>query len=170
MSRQQTIKAIPTEYKGFLFRSRLEARWAVWFDEMNLEYEYETEGWEVAAGVWYLPDFRLETMWVEIKHKFDDDASAVDKMGLLVAGVRVPGVIVYGDPLDHYAVLFEPHFIVPGYRRTLADFTRLAGAGDAGVIARRADFKRGRDENSVIGQQGRRGQDRSRRHTSMASF
>lgn len=28
-----TIKAIDTIYKGYKFRSRLEARWAVFFDE-----------------------------------------------------------------------------------------------------------------------------------------
>lgn len=35
------IKAIQTEYKGYLFRSRLEAR-AVFFD-FCIEYEYEPE-------------------------------------------------------------------------------------------------------------------------------
>jgi len=38
------IKAIQTEYKGYLFRSRLEARWAVFFDACGIEYEYEPEG------------------------------------------------------------------------------------------------------------------------------
>lgn len=136
------IKAIPTRYKGFEFRSRLEARWAVFFDKMGIDYTYETEGYEVATGVWYLPDFRLADMWVEVKHKFDEGESAIEKMGLLVAGVRVPGVIVYGDPLDHCAVLFQPHFLRPGYRRSVANFLQLAGAREAGQIARQADFKR----------------------------
>ena len=36
-------KAINTEYKGHLFRSRLEAKWAVFFDEIGVRWEYEKE-------------------------------------------------------------------------------------------------------------------------------
>lgn len=43
-----TIKNHPTKYNGVLFRSRLEARWAVFFDLLNWKWEYEPidfEGW-----------------------------------------------------------------------------------------------------------------------------
>lgn len=62
------IKAIQTEYKGYLFRSRLEARWAVFFDALGVRYEYEKEGFDL-DGLWYLPDFWLPTLraWIEIK-------------------------------------------------------------------------------------------------------
>jgi hypothetical protein len=30
------VRAIKTEYKGYLFRSRLEARWAVFFDVLSI--------------------------------------------------------------------------------------------------------------------------------------
>ena len=39
------IKAIETIYNGYRFRSRLEARWAVFFDEIGIKYEYEKEGY-----------------------------------------------------------------------------------------------------------------------------
>ena len=52
------IKPIETEYKGYRFRSRLEARWAVFFDACGFKWDYEPEGYEV-GGVKYLPDFRL---------------------------------------------------------------------------------------------------------------
>ena len=65
-----TIKAIETEYKGYRFRSRLEARWAVFFETMGIPWDYETEGFEV-DGTRYLPDFRLrgirDEFFVEIK-------------------------------------------------------------------------------------------------------
>lgn len=51
-----TIKAIETQYNGYRFRSRLEARWAVFFDAMGIEWTYEPEGFDI-DGVWYLPDF-----------------------------------------------------------------------------------------------------------------
>lgn len=63
------LKAIETVYKGYRFRSRLEARWAVFFDAMGIEWEYEKEGYELEGGVRYLPDFWLpkQEVFVEIK-------------------------------------------------------------------------------------------------------
>ncbi len=64
------IKAIETHYNGFRFRSRVEARWAVFFDAANIQYEYELEGFDI-EGTRYLPDFYLPEYrrWVEIKGK-----------------------------------------------------------------------------------------------------
>lgn len=53
------MKAIETNYKGFRFRSRLEARWAVLFDAMGIKYLYEPEGYALSDGTCYLPDFFL---------------------------------------------------------------------------------------------------------------
>jgi hypothetical protein len=62
------IQAIPTEYRGYKFRSRLEARWAVFFDSIGVEWAYEHEGYDI-DGEWYLPDFWIRTWncFVEIK-------------------------------------------------------------------------------------------------------
>ena len=62
------LKAIETVFSGYKFRSRLEARWAVFFDALDMPYEYEKEGFELPSG-WYLPDFWLpeQNLWVEIK-------------------------------------------------------------------------------------------------------
>jgi hypothetical protein len=71
-----TIKAIETRYKGYRFRSRLEARWAVWLDTLGLAWEYEKQGYDLPSGP-YLPDFWVPIVifdhapgagyWVEIK-------------------------------------------------------------------------------------------------------
>ena len=50
------IQAIDTIYNGYKFRSRLEARWAVFFDALNIPYQYEVQGYDI-NGIWYLPDF-----------------------------------------------------------------------------------------------------------------
>jgi hypothetical protein len=52
------IKAIETNYAGCRFRSRLEARWAVFFDVLQIKWQYEPEGFETEFG-WYLPDFKI---------------------------------------------------------------------------------------------------------------
>lgn len=79
------IKPIETEYKGYRFRSRLEARWAVFFDECGFKWEYEPEGFDI-DGTKYLPDFRLknvqtrytskelEDIFVEVKGDMDDES------------------------------------------------------------------------------------------------
>jgi hypothetical protein len=67
-----SIKAIETRYKGYLMRSRLEARWATFFDKLDIKWEYEKEGFQF-DGHFYLPDFYLPELgiWCEIKGTLD---------------------------------------------------------------------------------------------------
>lgn len=67
------MKAIETHYAGCRFRSRLEARWAVFFDTLGIEWQYEPEGFDI-EGTPYLPDFYLSKTktWVEVKGSEDD--------------------------------------------------------------------------------------------------
>lgn len=67
------IKPIQTRYKGYHFRSRLEARWAVFFDALGVKWEYEKEGYDLGEAGYYLPDFwlpELET-WIEVKPDYN---------------------------------------------------------------------------------------------------
>jgi len=82
------IKAIQSEYKGYLFRSRLEARWAVFFDFCGVDYEYEPEGYDLGNGLMYLPDFLLHgvdgrdggDLYVEVKGQMTDaDAEKINR-------------------------------------------------------------------------------------------
>jgi hypothetical protein len=57
------LAAIETSYKGYRFRSRLEARWAVFFQALRLKWDYEPEGFTLPSGRHYLPDFRIELPW-----------------------------------------------------------------------------------------------------------
>lgn len=91
------IKAIETEYRGIRFRSRIEARWAVFFDQVKTSWQYEPEGFHLPAGTYgdkadddqwpgreielthdarYLPDFLLTDLdsWFEVKGVSPDDA------------------------------------------------------------------------------------------------
>lgn len=77
---QTIIRPIETEYHGYRFRSRLEARWAVFFDEIGADWEYEPEGYELPDGTRYLPDFLLHNVrgrgapdiYVEVKGVLTD--------------------------------------------------------------------------------------------------
>jgi hypothetical protein len=76
------IKAIETRYAGCRFRSRLEARWAVFFDACDIKWEYEPEGFVLDDGTKYLPDFLLtfgtgETLWCEVKPPNSDITKSI---------------------------------------------------------------------------------------------
>jgi len=101
------IRAIETRYAGYRFRSRLEARWAVFFDKMNTAYEYEVEGYQLKDGLYYLPDFilvdkRLHKKIVEIKpNGYPDEEARVKASLLCLQGYdtfdRI--IIITGDPV-----------------------------------------------------------------------
>ena len=63
-----SLRAIQTSYKGCRFRSRAEARWAVFLDTLGVEWTYEVEGFDLDR-LWYLPDFWLPKLntWLEVK-------------------------------------------------------------------------------------------------------
>lgn len=67
-------RAIRETYKGVTYRSRLEARYAVFFDSLGTDALYEYEGFKLASGL-YLPDFYLPNSqtWLEIKPDVPSD-------------------------------------------------------------------------------------------------
>src|ERR1700748_2593177 len=97
------IKAIETEYHGYRFRSRLEARWAVFFDTVGLRWHYEPQGYTVptpAGPIRYLPDFWLGVgMWAEVKGYLDE--KAMDRQFNLAIGMCQCGnsqdIVMLGD-------------------------------------------------------------------------
>ena len=107
------IKPIETFYNGYRFRSRLEARWAVYFDSLGIEYEYEPEGYELSDGTKYLPDFYLTSMhmFVEVKAENIDDKRRIFAMHKLVElyrgdcfskfGSGIIVSLVVGDPMNN---------------------------------------------------------------------
>jgi len=71
MSTEYTIAAIPTLYRGRMYRSRLEARWGAFFDRLGWQYEYEP----FDLGKWS-PDFAITSPFnalIEIKPLTEPD-------------------------------------------------------------------------------------------------
>lgn len=58
----------PTLYNGVVYRSRVEARWAILFDSCGLRHTYEPDSFDIGTGL-YVPDFWLPDvhLFVEIK-------------------------------------------------------------------------------------------------------
>ena len=119
------IKPIETKHNGYHFRSRLEARWAVFFEELGIEYLYEHEGYDLTEAnknpawfidgeprlkpeeTWYLPDFYLpDYKWYfEIKPGLKAMTSSdLGKISLLGTEHRIS--LINGSPWrDGYCVL-----------------------------------------------------------------
>lgn len=104
------LKAIETEHAGYLFRSRLEARWAVFFDHAEIEYRYEPEGYELPNGERYLPDFYLPhlDMWIEIKP---------NERRLLVSKQRLEEFAGGIEPARFYVLIDDPYVVGYGVWR-----------------------------------------------------
>jgi hypothetical protein len=133
---EQTYKAIETVYDGYRFRSRLEARWAVFFNAMGIKYKYEDEGYKYSSferkkldkdgkeiidkngypeyedDMFYLPDFYLPDFDVYCEVKGSDNAlhRDFDKLTYAIDYFQTPmseaGLMILGE---------IPHFVRESY-------------------------------------------------------
>jgi len=98
-----SMPAIETYYAGVLFRSRLEARWAVFFDQLRVKWFYEYEGYKLPSGTKYVPDFWLHELGllVEIKplsfRLLDSEAAEAKKLCEMIDH-GAPLLVLCGSP------------------------------------------------------------------------
>jgi len=95
--------ALTTHYSGIKFRSRLEARTAVFMDSVGVQWKYEVFTCRFPEGLskrTYTPDFFLpdQQMFVEIKPAFPhiDEIKACE---MFVKTTGMPIVLLYGSTL-----------------------------------------------------------------------
>jgi hypothetical protein len=108
------IKPIETRYAGCRFRSRLEARWAVFFDHLGVRWEYEPEGYRLNSGP-YLPDFLLRGLtgdasndgrtWFEVKHEEVGEDVRWRELAAVTHGVVV---VAFGMPDPRDDLIIHP--------------------------------------------------------------
>lgn len=100
------MKPIETMYKGILFRSRLEARWAVFMDCLEIPWDYEPDVIDAAKAGKYVPDFWLSTCecFAEVK----PDAERITK--LETDKMRATGECLFlpAPPAFHYYFKLTP--------------------------------------------------------------
>jgi hypothetical protein len=96
---------LETWYAGIKYRSRTEARWAVFFESAGVAARYEAEGFQLDDGAWYLPDFVIGSSargvardaaaqrdaYIEIKGREPSDAEVLKARSL----ARNTGMPVY---------------------------------------------------------------------------
>lgn len=143
------MKAIDTLYEGHYFRSRTEARWAVFWKTLGLPFEYESEGYYLDDGnVMYLPDYyiRAWNTYVEIKAEAPN-SNEIRKCMLLHRESEKPVLLIYGQPWqgEYKALLFDdesmaqcyeefPHRYFEGaiFGCSSCDYLMFVSEGDSG--------------------------------------
>lgn len=119
---EYTIKPIKTEYAGVVFRSRLEATWAAFFDLMGWKWDYEPidlDGWS--------PDFILRgsdgmEVFVEVK-----PVTQIDQLSGV--GKYISGPVSKDVPLSNCLVVGLYPFITPPDEKHYYPFERYVAIG-----------------------------------------
>lgn len=106
--RSTRISAIPTEYRGTRFRSKLEANWARWLDDQKIRWAYEVQGFKM-GDTFYLPDFWLPEIRtvLEIKGILEPSLDKVFQLAAAAATMDVP-VLVGMAPVGEQILTAHP--------------------------------------------------------------
>jgi hypothetical protein len=71
------MKAVKTNYKGVIYRSKLEADFAYFLDKNGLNWFYEPMNYLLSNGKHYIPDFYIPELklWVECRGYYSKESS-----------------------------------------------------------------------------------------------
>lgn len=120
------LTPIETRYKGYRFRSRTEARWAVFFDAVGYEWTYEEQGYVLGDGSTYLPDFVVRdgdcNVWV----------AEVKGQSARLSLAEIKKILLFDWAIDRPVYILDgpPDFRMYSSARDFIDF--LAGGFDWG--------------------------------------
>jgi hypothetical protein len=105
------MKAVETIHKSITYRSRLEARWAAFFENIGFRHIYEPEGFE-HEGKRYLPDFWIDELdgYLEVKqhNAGEDEIKRVREWqrDMAASGMRL--FSVFGEPNPDKFIMCDP--------------------------------------------------------------
>jgi hypothetical protein len=139
------VKAIETKWKGYRFRSRTEARWAVFLSALDVAFEYESEGVMLPSGP-YLPDFRLrrfpgtpalgcQDVWLEIK---GTGPTHEERFRCADLAVETGNIVLLAEGAPDYAEqvwLFDPRAEMPAYDAWLIDALSFCNDARTGQVS-----------------------------------
>lgn len=135
MDRPRRFQPLPTTVGTTSYRSRLEAKWAVFWRSLGILAEYEAGGFDLGDAIAYRPDFRIPSWetWVEIKPHGVDLAVAEVRCQALArsSGWRV--LLIVGEPSDRgysvtaYGDFNDQRFLIEGGH--FAECPRCEGLG-----------------------------------------
>ena len=155
-------RALDTHYNGDNFRSRLPARWAVFFSTAGIDYLYETERFDLGDGQTYLPDFYLKRgirflgeekprgdVWVTVKPAAELITEERRKVAAFVQETGKNILLIASHPGPDADVLFIRHGEEMGLDAAEVSFMELAD-GRAGLVDEREKARLERNEDRVL--------------------
>lgn len=105
------MTSLGATYKGYQMASRLECRWAMFWDAVGCSWEYEPMAFQLKT-VRYLPDFYLpeQQCWVEIKGTLYNDRKTLRilaQCGELAEYTKRPVILCFSDPYNPRCAVFS---------------------------------------------------------------
>lgn len=124
---------IDTLYNGYTFRTRLEARWAVFFDVIGMKYDYDVESFELNDGTIIHPNFYIHDWgphlykdepedspmrvgsWVQIfVHEVNEEE--LKNATFLCSETNKPVFLIWGNVgLPKFVLKDNSYFLIDGY-------------------------------------------------------
>jgi hypothetical protein len=82
MSKGDNLIGIKTTYNGIEFKSKLEAKIALFLDALKIKWEYEPKVFALSNGVIYIPDFFLSELntWLEVKGDIQEHNKEISRI------------------------------------------------------------------------------------------
>lgn len=92
--------ALPTVYNGTTYFSRLEAKWACFFEHANIKFTYEAQGYSSDDGSRYNPDYYFPDydIYGEVKGNIKYWQKDIERVSKFLAS-KSPfrGIMIFGD-------------------------------------------------------------------------
>lgn len=124
-----TWRAIPTQYAGHTFRSRLEADVAYLLDAMRLPWEYEPTSLLLPNGTHYMPDFYVPSLRLVVEARGYDSPKGQRQASaftdLVTAGRVAPGPTILAEPPKEIRATNFADYAVIGHGQLWAEACQL---------------------------------------------
>src|SRR5689334_12703389 len=104
------VTVIDTASRGRVaFRSKLEARWALYFERMSMEWTYEPFRHDLGNGVTYTPDFDVKEIGIiEVKPTLAQVDESLDRIGVFLKQTARDRVYLLLADKSVYALSGDP--------------------------------------------------------------
>lgn len=97
--------ALPTVYNGANYYSRLEAKWACFFENANIKFTYEAQGYSINDNTKYNPDFYFPDydIYGEVKGNIKYWQKDIERASKFLASKSpFKGIMIFGDIPEYF--------------------------------------------------------------------
>jgi hypothetical protein len=135
------MRSYPAIYNHYRFDSRLEARYAFWFDLVGVAWRREADVIALSDNLTYIPDFYLTgwRCWVEVKGDVVNDSAGlkiIEKCEQLARQSTLPVILCFDDPLEAKCAIFHGATMYTPMRWTMCRYCGSVAIGIGETLIR----------------------------------